>query len=265
MIRRITREAIADAAADNVRYMELRFTPVALTRIKNFPIEEAMDWVLESSQRAAKEFGVQTRLIASVNRHESTELAAEVAGLAVDRMDHGIIGLDLAGDEANFSGSPFADIFTEAKQAGLKITIHAGEWGKPGNIIEAIEILGTERIGHGVRVLEDPQAIELALEHNTPFEVCITSNYHSGVTTALDQHPILKMIDAGLNVTINTDDPSLSQIDLSDEYETACENLGMDIEVLRECIINAGRASFLPSYERRDLIHLLEEESAEIN
>ena len=155
VIRRITREAVEDAAKDNIRYLELRFTPVALSRAERFPLHEVMDWVIESSQAAAREFGLMVRLIPSVNRHENPELAEQVAWLAAERMDHGVVGLDLAGNEAEFSSEPFYGMFREARQAGLHIAIHAGEWGPAANVKEAIEELGAERIAHGVRIVED--------------------------------------------------------------------------------------------------------------
>src|SRR5512142_288103 len=181
IINRITREAVEDAARDNVRYMELRFTPVALSRAERFPLHDVIDWVLSSAREAAEEFGVIVRLLASVNRHESPELAEQVAWLAAEHQQDGLVGLDLAGNEAEFKAEPFAGIFKEARQAGLHITIHAGEWGPAENVREAIEDLGAERIGHGVRVLEDPAITEMARERNIPFEVCVTSNYQTGV------------------------------------------------------------------------------------
>ncbi|MCF6277894.1 MAG: adenosine deaminase, partial [Anaerolineales bacterium] len=195
VIHRVTHEAIQDAAIDNVKYMELRFTPVALSRAERFPLHDVIDWVCTSSAKAAAEFGITVKLIASVNRHESPELAEQVAWLAASHMQRGIVGLDLAGNEADFSGKPFAPIFREAKESGLKITGHAGEWGGAENVREAIEILGADRIGHGVRVLEDESAVALAKERGTVFEVCVTSNYQSGVVSALSAHPLPHMLD----------------------------------------------------------------------
>ena len=154
-IHRITREAIEDAARDNVKYVELRFTPVALSRAERFPLHDVIDWVLTSANEAAKQQHIIVQLIASVNRHESTDLAEQVAWLAAEHIKDGLVALDLAGNEAEFSTQPFYGIFKEAKQAGLHVTIHAGEWGPAQHVKEAIEDLGAERIGHGVRVLED--------------------------------------------------------------------------------------------------------------
>lgn len=259
-IDRITREAIEDAAKDNVKYMELRFTPVALSRAERFPLHDVLDWVISSAQAAAKEFGLVVRLITSVNRHESPELAEQVAWLAAEHMEHGVVGMDLAGNEAEFKSESFYAIFREAKQAGLHVTIHAGEWGPAANIREAIEELGAERIGHGVRVLEDGYVTALARERGTAFEVCVTSNYQSGVVPGLESHPFAKMMDEGLNVTINTDDPSVSRITLSHEYQVICDELGVSMTRLKQCILAAGEATFLPEVEISPLVETLKKE-----
>jgi len=181
VIHRITREAVEDAALDNVRYLELRFTPVALSRAERFPLHDVMMWVAASAREAAEKHGIQVGLIASVNRHESPELAEQVAWLAAEHIEDGILGMDLAGNEVEFSAQPFLGIFKEARQAGLHVTIHAGEWAGARNVREAIEDFGAERIGHGVRVMEDDYTVALARERGTAFEVCVTSNYQTGV------------------------------------------------------------------------------------
>ena len=260
VIGRITREAIEDAARDNVRYLELRFTPVALSRAERFPMSEVMDWVCESARESAKENGLNVRLIASVNRHESVELAEQVAALAIQRHSRGILGLDLAGNEAEFSALPFAPLFKEARQAGLKITIHAGEWDGAQNIREAIETFSADRIGHGVRILEDASITALAREHATPFEVCLTSNYQSGAVKVMAEHPAARMLAAGLNVTFNTDDPSVSRITLTDEYRLALNELEIPLSLLKQCILAAAQAAFLPDPEKKILLTRLSQE-----
>lgn len=265
IIKRITRETIADAAADNVRYLELRFTPVALSREENFPIPDVMDWVIDAAQEAQNEHNIIVRLIVSVNRHESLQLAEQVARLAAERMDRGIIGLDLAGDEARHSGLEFAGIFREARQAGLHVTIHAGEWAGPQSVRNAILHLQAERIGHGIRVVEDPEVAELARSRELPFETCLTSNVQSGVVKLASHHPLPKMLEMGLNVTINTDDPSISQITLSDEYRYACEVLNISWPALRDRILAAAMAAFLPENEKKALLEALNVEFSRHN
>ncbi len=260
IITRITEEAIADAAADNVRYLELRFTPSTLAKSGDYPVGEVMDWVIAATLNAQAEYGVKTRLIVSINRHESTQLATQVAQQAADRLDSAIVGLDLAGDEANYSAAPFAPIFREARQAGLRITIHAAEWGPAANVAQAIDLLGAERIGHGVRVLEDEQVAAMARERGMTFEVCVTSNYQSGVIAALEEHPLKKMIWVGLNPTINTDDPGISGITLGSEYALIIKQIGLTQAGIQERIVAAAEAAFLPSGEREKLITSLNQE-----
>jgi adenosine deaminase len=260
VIHRVTREAVEDAAKDNVRYLELRFTPVALSRAEGFPLHDVMDWVTTSAMEAAQKNNIKVGLIASVNRHESPELAEQVAWLAADHISDGLVGLDLAGNEAEFNSDSFHGIFKEAKQAGLHITIHAGEWGPAANVRDALENLGAERIGHGVRVLEDESVTALARERGAVFEVCVTSNFQSGVVTSLLEHPLPRMITAGLNVTVNTDDPSVSRITLSHEYQHVCEDLKVSKDALVQSILRAMQAAFLNDVDKAKLVVSLKNE-----
>ena len=259
VIHRITREAIEDAARDNVRYLELRFTPVALSRAERFPLHDVMDWVITSSREAAKKYRMKVGLIASVNRHESPELAEQVAWLAAEHVGKGMVGMDLAGNEAEFPSAPFYGIFKEARQSGLHVTIHAGEWGPAKNVREAIEELGAERIGHGVRILEDDYTVRLARDRKTTLEVCVTSNVQSGVVTGVEKHPLMNLMQNNLNATINTDDPSVSRITLSHEYRIATE-LGLTVDMLKQRILAAAEASFLPDKEKAELVKGIKKE-----
>jgi adenosine deaminase len=260
VIDRVTREAVEDAAKDNIRYLELRFTPVALSRAERFPLHDVMEWVVKSAQEAARIYGVKVGLIASVNRHESPELAEQVAWLAMEHIKDGLTGMDLAGNESEFKSDAFHGIFKEAKQTGLHVTIHAGEWGPAENVRDAILNLGAERVGHGVRVMEDENVVALARERGAVFEVCVTSNYQSGVVRSLPSHPLPRMMAAGLNVTINTDDPSVSRITLSHEYQHVCEQLKMPVNALKQSILRAAQASFLDDDEKIKLVNSLKQE-----
>ena len=257
IIERLTIETIADAAADHILYLELRFTPVALSRAEGFPLGEVMDWVIGGAQKGEQQYGVKTRLIAGVNRHEDVSMAEKVMELAAERQDRGLVGLDLAGNEAQFSARGFLGVFKEAKEAGLRITIHAGEWSGAENVLEAILYLNADRIGHGIRVLEDPEITALARDRGIPFEVCVTSNYQSGVVPSLNVHPFPRMLARGLNATINTDDPSVSQITLGGEYCLVCEELGLPLETLHQRVVAAAQASFLPEDEKAELVQKL--------
>ena len=254
IIRRVVYEVVEDAARDGVDYLELRFAPAALSRVQDFPMGEVMDWVIESVNQANQDHAIITRLVTTFNRHEEISLAENVVQLAVDYIHKGIVAIDLAGNEAEYSALPFAGLIREAKQAGLYVTIHAGEWAGAQNVREALEVLQADRVGHGVRILEDPETVRFARQQGATFEVCVTSNYQSGVVSRVEDHPLPRMLEAGLNVTINTDDPGISQITLSDEYRLVCERLGLTLSEVHERIMTAARASFLPDQERQDLI-----------
>ncbi len=254
VIRRVAREAVEDAADDNIAYMELRFTPIALSRVEGFPIADVLDWVTSSVFEASQTYGIQTNLIVSVNRHESVETAEEVLKQALDFRDRGVVGIDLAGNEAEFSAAPFQSLFAAMQKEGLSLTIHAGEWAGPANVYEAISELNADRIGHGVRVIENQDTVALAVERNVPFEVCVTSNVQSGVFSTVKAHTVKQMIDAGLFVTINTDDPGISQITLSDEYQILNRTFDLSVERLFFLSNAAIQAAFLPPAEKKDLL-----------
>ena len=252
-IARLTREAIEDAAADGVRYLEIRFTPAALARARHYPLAEVMDWVCEAATQEAGLRGLKVGLIASINRHEPLEVAEEVARRSAERRLRGIVGLDLAGNEIKFQADPFSPIFATAKQEGLGITVHAGEWSGPEAVRHALEVMGADRVGHGVRVLEDAKVTALARERRTVFEVCLSSNLHSGVVRRADEHPLPSMIEAGLQVTLNTDDPGVSDTCLTDEYALAIDSLGLSLESLKGLILAGAQGAFLPPKEKASL------------
>ncbi len=260
IIKRISWEAVEDAASDNVRYMELRFTPVALSRAEGFPMAQVVDWVIDSVHQAADHFQVMVRLIIGFNRHESLDLAREALDIALNRQKDGIVGVDLAGNEAEFPAAPFCELIQEAREGGLRITVHAGEWNGAENVRQAIEDLGADRIGHGIRVLEDPRVVALARERGIPFEVCVTSNFHSGVVDEITSHPIKTMIESGLNVTINTDDPSISKINLSSEYQTVHKDLGISMDLIGTRVKAAAQGAFLPAELKGKLANAIEKE-----
>ena len=260
VIMRVVREAIEDAAADHVRYMELRFTPNALARLKGFSIDEVIGWVCEAAQEASHINRINVKLIVSMNRHESLEIGKQTLDAALKFRDQGVVGLDLAGREPGFPARPFGTFFREAKRQGLGVTIHAGEWEGPENVRDAIENLWTDRIGHGVRAVEDSEIVQLARQRGVYFEVCPTSNLQTGVVKWLGHHPVLDLHYLDMPITINTDDPAVHMTSLTDEYALAVQGMGIKVKDIHEMIFNAARASFLPPDEKEDLLMSLRRE-----
>lgn len=254
IIQRVVYEAVADAAKDGIDYLELRFSPQALSRVRGFPLPDVTDWVIEAVNRASRDYAIQVGLIVTLVRHDPVAQARHVLKVAVDHKDKGIVGLDLAGDEVRFPPDPFMGLFREAKQEGLGITIHAGEWASAFGVEQAITKLGADRIGHGIRTMENSQVLRLVLERQPAFEVCLKSNLQTGVVHRMVQHPLVDMLDVGLLATLNTDDPTISNCTLTDEYEAAVSTLDIDYTGLRKMILNAANAAFLPPAKRQKLV-----------
>lgn len=253
VIRQVTRECIEDASQDGVRHLELRFSPRALARLMAFPFGEVIDWVGQATTAAREQSGISVALIICINRHESRNDAAQILKATLPRLRFGITAVDLAGREQGFPAAPFAPVFAQAREAGLDVMIHAGEWVGADNVREAIAIHGCTRIGHGVRVLEDPAVVDLARERGVTFEVCPTSNYLSGAIKSIEAHPLRAMIAAGLQTTLNTDDPAICGVTLSDEWVVALNQLQLAPTDLHNLSLNALDAAYLPTDTREQL------------
>jgi adenosine deaminase len=253
-IERIAYEAITDAASDNIKYLELRFNPVALAGKQGFRYAEVMDWVWEATQYAQAEHDIIARLIVSIIRQEP-ETADQVveAALQAARRGCGIVGLDLSGDEVNFRLTPFIPLFNRAREAGMGLVVHAGEAAGAQNVREAIELIAPERIGHGVRCIENSNVVQLVRDRGVTLEICPTSNLQTGVVFMMGNHPLPDLYRLGLRVTINTDDPSVSDTTLTDEYRLAVLGMGLQISDLKKMIMMAVQAAFLPPDEKAAL------------
>ncbi|MFN8528987.1 MAG: adenosine deaminase [Anaerolineae bacterium] len=260
IIKRAAREAVIDAAQDNIRYMELRFTPQALNNIMHCDYGTVIEWVCDVTQAAAAEKGITVKLIVSMNRHESLEIGQAVLEAALAYKSRGVVGLDLAGQEAGFPPQPFQSIFERAKAEGLGVTIHAGEWSGAQSVNDAVYLLGADRIGHGIRVLEDPELAESLARRGTTFEVCPTSNFHSGAVISRHLHPFHNLRESGLRVTINTDDPLICGISLTDELIAAQEMYGYTRADLKQLQVVAAQAAFISPAEREALVRQFEAE-----
>ena len=252
-VERVAYEAVADAAADNIKYLELRFNPVALAREQGFSLDEVTGWVSNAVSRAERDCGVRTNLILQIGRDEELSTACEIADVAMAHRSDGVVGLDLAGDETGYPARRFAEVFQRARKEGLHVTVHAGEAGDAENVREAIEMLGAQRIGHGVRSIENSYVIRMIREHGVTLEVCPTSNLQTGVERRIWQHPLPDLLALNVQVTLNTDDPSISDTTLTDEYMTVMLAMGVTLEQIKRTILMAIEGSFQPPRERQRL------------
>jgi adenosine deaminase len=189
-----------------------------------------------------------------MNRHESVAIGEQVLQSALDYQRRGVVGIDLAGQEAGHSGLPFRDLFAQAKAAGLGVTIHAGEWAGADNVREAVEILGADRIGHGIRSVEDPGVLEMLHAQGTVLEICPTSNVQSGVVENFGAHPLNALYLGGIETTINTDDPLICNVTMSDEIAQVVRSTPLTLDDVKQNILTAARASFLPPNQRDALV-----------
>jgi adenosine deaminase len=242
----------ADMARQNIRYSEVTFTPYTNVRNSGLPFDEILAGLNEGRARAAAEFGVEFRWVLDIVR-DNPETRHQVARWAVEGMDRGVAAFGLGGSEAGRPPEGFADAFAMAREAGLHSVPHAGEVAGPESVWGALRALGAERIGHGVRSVEDPALVEYLWERRIPLEVCPTSNLCLGVYPSYEGHPIRRLWDQGLLITVNSDDPPMFNTDLVHEYQMLADHLGFSAAELEQLSLNALRASFLPAERKAAL------------
>ena len=253
-VRRIVRENLEDAAREGIDYIELRFSPRFMAEehgLDTFAVAEA---ACDALEEACGVIPVQAQLIGIISRHYGPEVGKTELEAAIRCRHRGIVALDLAGDEAGFPGELFVEHFQRAREAGLRVIAHAGEAAGADSVRQAVLGLGAERIGHGVRSIEDPAVLDLLAERGICLEVCPTSNLHTSTFPDYASHPLPALLARGLQVTLNTDDPSISGIDLAHEYRIAVDELKMSEADLRRMQENALAAAFLGEEEKAELL-----------
>ena len=221
--------------------------------------EPLFDGLERARKRAHQEFGITTHWIFDAVRHFGVEAAARVFRKAAEmRANHpSIIGIGIGGDERRTGAEAFRELYAEARQAGLRLTAHAGESAGPESIWAAINI-GAERIGHGLTAVHDTELMGILAERQIPVEMCITSNLRTSCCAGIAEHPVRRYFDAGLMVTLNSDDPAMFGSDLEDEYALAANDFGFTNEHLRELAANSIEASFLPAEQKVKILREFE-------
>lgn len=251
-LTRVTYELLEEAAEENVKYLEIRFAPLLLT--EELSPAEVVEAVLAGVEQGESDYGLQANIILCCMRHQDPSRSIETAQLAVDYSDRGVVGLDLAGDEANFPPEEHEEAFKLATGAGLHRTVHAGEAAGAENVKKAIDYLNAERIGHGIRSKEDKETLETIEETGVTLEICPTSNFHTNAVTDLKQHPIREYYEAGIPITINTDNRTVSDLTLSQEYLMLYREFSFSLAEIQELILNGIRAAFISNQEQEKLI-----------
>ncbi len=253
-LERAAYELCADAAAENVIYIEIRFAPLLHTRLELKP-RDVVAAVLSGMHRARDELGIDSGLILTALKQESTEHSIETVQLAAQFRRDGVVGVDLAGPERMFPLLKHRKAVEFAHDAGLHVTLHAGEGCCPEQIKEALD-LGAERIGHGVYLFQVPRTERRVAELGIPLEVCPTSNLQvSGLMSSYADHPLGRYIELGIPITLNTDNRLMSQVDLTHEFEVVSKAFKMKREAVHALVSNAVRAAFQPEDRREALQH----------
>lgn len=263
-LERIAYEMMEDMHKDGVVYVETRFAPV-LHLENGLYYDDVISAVLSGLERGKKDFGVGFGLILCAMRNMTNSL--EIAELAVNNRERGVVGFDLAGEEGGYPPKNHLDAFQFISRANFNITIHAGEAFGKESIWQAIQFCGAHRIGHATRLKEDivfdkegniVQLGDLAqyiLDKRIPLEICLMSNVHTGAVKKLEYHPFKKLFDSKYRVFLNTDDRLMSNITLTDEYITASDVFGITLDDIEKLNINAMKSAFLPHDQKLEYIY----------
>jgi adenosine deaminase len=252
-LERIAFELGTDAAAENVRYLEVRFSPVLNTR-EGLTMHGAVEATLAGLRRAERETGIRSNIIICALRHMSPETSLSLARVAADFRGQGVVAFDLAGPERGYPPSAHKEAFRFAARASLAVTVHAGEAFGSASIREAVHECRANRIGHGTRLYEDPVLMGYVNDFRIPIEICLTSNVQTRVTATFEEHPVRRYFENGLVTTLNTDNRLMSGTTMTDEFLRAHEHLGFTWMELCEVALMGFESAFLPHAEKRALV-----------
>lgn len=264
----ITRQLAAELARQNVRYAEVTFTPSTHDAL-GVPHDVYFSGLSRGREQARADFGVEISWVFDIVRNiadpaRRARAAEYTVAVAIEDMPHGVVALGLGGLEAGYPAEPFAPLFDRARAAGLHSDPHAGENAGPESVWSALRLLGAERIGHGVRAIEDPALVAHLAERRIPLEVNPTSNLRLGVYPDLAAHPLRRLHDAGVCVTVNSDDPPLFNTTLSDEVALLASPFAFDAATIDEILLAAVHASFLPTARKHALAAEFRDEMARL-
>jgi len=251
---RISQEVIEDACDDGVIYLEIRYSPYLLQNHSGMPTQDIVDAVIEGISQAVQQSAVHVEQILIVPQFAGPQVGEEMLQLALDNHSYGVQALDLAGDIRPIGMEAYAVVFQQAREAGLGVTVHAGEIAPAESVRMAVENLHATRIGHGIRSIEDKNVISLLHERNILLEVCVTSNLQTRVASSIETHPIRKLLDAGIRLSVNTDDPAISNITLSDEYLLLMQEMDFEKPQFQSLNRDALAAAFTTDERRAELL-----------
>ena len=250
--RRVAYENVEDAAGEGIDLIELRFSPWFMAERHGLAPAGVVEACIDGAQAGARDFGVAVGLIGILSRTYGPETCVRELDALLAHRD-GLVAMDLAGDEAGFPPALFREHFHRVRDAGLGVTIHAGEADGPLSVWSAIRDLGATRIGHGFRSAEDPELVAYLAEHAIALECCPTSNLHTSTVASYATHPMAGLAAEGVPFCLNTDDPGISAVTLRHEYEVAGPAMGLSPAQLRAAQTTALEQSFLSASDKASL------------
>jgi len=257
--QRVAYENVIDAQAEGLDYVELRFSPYFMAESNGLDPIGVVESVINGILEAQNKTSMKANLIGIISRTFGPDIAKRELAALLEHREH-IKAIDLAGDEAAFPGELFVKHLTIARDAGWKVTIHAGESSGPESVWQAIRDLGANRIGHAVHAVEDPSLLEYMAAQGIGIEANLTSNIQTSTVNNYASHPLRNFMELGLCATINTDDPKISRIDIQYEYEVAAPAAGLTIEQIHQAQRNAFIAAFLSEQEKREIMDIFSQE-----
>lgn len=240
-------------AEQNVKYAEVTLS-VGVILWKKQDVDAIFEAILQAACEAEQRLGLRLRWIFDAIRHFGAEHGRQVLACAHRFRAQGVVAFGIGGDERRGPAELFTEVYREARDLGLHVTAHAGESAGPESIRAAVELLGAERIGHGLSAARDPSVMALLRERHIPLEVCPTSNVCTGLVPSFQDHPLPAFLEAGLLVTLNSDDPGLFGTSLENEFESAAAHFAFSPPQLARFSENAIRASFLAENEKEILL-----------
>lgn len=248
-LERVAHELVLDSALDGIRYVEVRFCP-ALNIQGGLAVDAVLEAVSRGLRSGERQTGTIARIIVCALRNFGAGHGMDMAEAAVAHRAAGVVAFDLAGGEAGHPARDFREAFAHARANDLAVTVHAGEGDGAESIREAVHLCGADRIGHGTRLLEDPALMAYVRDRRIALEVCPTSNVQTRVAATFAEHPLRAQREAGVVVTLNTDNRLMSGVTLTEEYARSAEHLGFDLRTLADISLAAFDAAFLPWPER---------------
>jgi adenosine deaminase len=254
-------ELAEDAAAENVRYMEIRYSPMLHTR-RGLRLTQIVETVLKATDDAAASFGIASRLILCGIRNISPASSLEMAELVVAYKNRGVVGFDLAGAESDYPPKDHQDAFALVRRNNINVTIHAGEAYGPTSVAQAIHVCGAHRIGHGCRLREDGDLLHYVVDHRIPLECCPSSNVQTGAVKSLESHPIRLYYNLGARVTVNTDNRLITDTSVSQELYHLHKEMRFSLQDVKQIIMNGFKSAFMPFHEKRRYLEKIGSELA---